>query len=153
MGLEENNKRDFYIRRFEELAERAEKSGCYTYTGFHSPGTVSLAYEVAPERAVAVFGGRDECERAMVRFGDPDEIGYGDDFPIKLICIEPKQQIAEFVSKLVAHALETHGYGRETAIGHHHGVVVLCLDATKDVLAFGGGEILGEHHVDAALGI
>ncbi len=78
--------------RFGELADRARQSGIYTYTGFHSLRTAGLAYDIAPEREVSLWGGARECERVVVRFGDPQELGYEEDFPIRILCVKPKQE-------------------------------------------------------------
>ena len=79
-------------KRFEELAERARRSGVYTYSSFHSTETASLAYRVASENEVTMWGGTDNSERVVVRFGDPKELGYEEDFPIRIVCVKPKQE-------------------------------------------------------------
>ena len=40
-------------------------------------------------RGVSAFGGTEDCERVMVRYGDPEEIGYEEPFPIACLLIEP----------------------------------------------------------------
>lgn len=79
------------INRYRELAERSERAGIYLYSDFHSPAGAALAYRVAGESSVKLWGGADGCERVLVRFGDPDEIGYDEEFPVILIHIVPKQ--------------------------------------------------------------
>ena len=80
------------LKRFEELAERARRSCVYTYSSFHSTETASLAYRVASEEEVTMWGGTDNSERVVVRFGDPKELGYEEDFPIRIVCVKPKQE-------------------------------------------------------------
>ena len=80
------------LKRFEELAERARRSCVYTYSSFHSTETASLAYRVAGENEVTMWGGTDNSERVVVRFGDPKELGYEEDFPIRIVCVKPKQE-------------------------------------------------------------
>ena len=80
------------LKRFEELAERARRSCVYTYSSFHSTETASLAYRVASENEVTIWGGTDNSERVVVRFGDPKELGYEEDFPIRIVCVKPKQE-------------------------------------------------------------
>ena len=80
------------LKRFEELAERARRSCVYTYSSFHSTETASLAYRVASENEVTMWGGTDNSERVVVRFGDPKELGYEEDFPIRIVCVKPKQE-------------------------------------------------------------
>ena len=59
------------LKRFEELAERARQSCIYTYSSFHSAETAALAYEVAEENEITMWGGTENAERVVVRFGDP----------------------------------------------------------------------------------
>jgi len=86
------------IKRFMELAERARQSGIYTYSSFHSARTASLAYEVADEHEVRMWGGTQDCERVVTRFGDPQEIAYDEPFPIRILYVRPKQE--KFADKL-----------------------------------------------------
>lgn len=79
------------VRRFQELARRAEMIGTYTYSSFHSPEGAALAYQAAGERQLRFFGGANSCERVMIRFGDPEEMGYEEEFPIGILCAEPTQ--------------------------------------------------------------
>ena len=39
-----------------------------------------------------LFGGSEEAERMVVRFGDPEDMGYEEAFPITLLKIEPLLQ-------------------------------------------------------------
>ena len=79
------------LKRYEELADRARQSGIYTYSSFHSRETASLAFEAASEKEVRLWGGTDNSERVVARFGDEEEIGYSEDFPICILCVKPKQ--------------------------------------------------------------
>lgn len=80
------------IKRYGELSDRARQTGIYTYSCFHSRETASLAYEVAPEKEITVWGGTENSERVVVRFGDPEEIGYEESFPIRILCVTPKME-------------------------------------------------------------
>ena len=79
-------------KRYEELADRARQSSIYTYSSFHSPETAGLAYEAAEDREITMWGGAENAERVVVRFGDPKEIGYEEDFPIRILYVRPKQE-------------------------------------------------------------
>ena len=79
------------LKRYEELAARARQSGIYTYSSFHSRETASLAFEAASEKEVRLWGGTDNSERVVARFGDEEEIGYSEDFPICILHVKPKQ--------------------------------------------------------------
>ena len=79
------------LKRFSELAERSRQFGSYTYSSFHSRETASLAYDVASEHELKIWGGMESSERVVVRFGDPAEFSYDEDFPIRILLIEPRQ--------------------------------------------------------------
>lgn len=79
------------LKRYGELTDRARQSGIYTYSSFHSRETAGLAYDVASESELKIWGGTENSERVVVRFGDPEEISYEEDFPIRILHIEPKQ--------------------------------------------------------------
>ena len=79
------------LNRYTELADRARRSGFYTYSTFHSRETSSLAFDVASEKELKMWGGTENSERVVVRFGDPEELGYDEEFPIRILFIEPKQ--------------------------------------------------------------
>ena len=79
------------LKRYGELADRARQSGIYTYSSFHSRETAGLAYDVASESELKIWGGTENSERVVVRFGDPEEISYEEDFPIRILHIEPRQ--------------------------------------------------------------
>jgi len=88
-------KKDFNentIKRYEELLERSRRQGIYTYTPFHSTLGASLAFKVAQEEELKLFGGMDNCERVVIRFGCEKNMGYTEDFPISLLHIIPKSE-------------------------------------------------------------
>ncbi len=80
------------LKRFEELKDRARQSSIYTYSSFHSSETAGLAYEAAEEREITMWGGTENAERVVVRFGDPKEIAYEEAFPIRILYVRPKQE-------------------------------------------------------------
>lgn len=80
------------LKRFKELADRSRQSGIYTYSSFHSTKTSRLSYDVADAREISMWGGTDNCERVVTRFGDPKEIAYEEPFPINILYVRPKQE-------------------------------------------------------------
>ena len=81
--------------RISELAERSYKNSIFTFTNFLTLQELSDFYDLEKELSYAapfVFGGADICERKMVRFGDPEVLGYDEAFPIDLLLIEPLSQ-------------------------------------------------------------
>ena len=87
-----------YIKRCEELAERADRSTTFAYTSFHSMQTAMLAYKAASEEKIKLWGGADGCERVIVRFGDTQEIMSDEGFPISVVFVRPTQ--LKFAEKL-----------------------------------------------------
>ncbi len=77
-------------KRFRELYDRAERTCSYKFTDFHSQHGAALAESMGAAGAVSAWGGFEDAERKMVRFGDPEDIGYEAEFPISVIKIEPK---------------------------------------------------------------
>ena len=85
-------------KRLVELYERAERSSYYTYTDFLGLMEQSLLGEALGFAKYRAFGGAEGAERVVVRFGDEDDIGYDEPFPISILKISPKSQ--KFADKL-----------------------------------------------------
>ncbi len=80
------------IKRFNELAGRSYNNNVFTFTGFLSLPEQETFYSVTGEVKHAgyrLFGGASECERKMLRFGNPESFGYEEDFPISIVIIKP----------------------------------------------------------------
>jgi RNA-binding protein YlmH len=81
-------------KRLLELAVKAE-SGCYyTFSDFLGLLEQSAFREIASKirSKYTLFGGVAGAQRIIVRFGDPEDIGYDMPFPIKCILISPKDE-------------------------------------------------------------
>ena len=85
-------------KRLVELYERAERSSYYTYTDFLGLMEQSLLGEALGFAKYRAFGGAEGAERVVVRFGDEEDIGYDEPFPISILKISPKSQ--KFADKL-----------------------------------------------------
>ena len=79
-------------RRLVELFERAERSSYYTYTDFLGLMEQSLLAEALGFAKYKAFGGACGAERVVVRFGNEEDIGYDEPFPISILRISPKSQ-------------------------------------------------------------
>lgn len=91
----------FLKNRFKDLAERSYKNNQYTFTQFLSLSDISEFYEISRELSFAkyeIFGGNELCERRVIRFGDPNELGYIEEFPI--VCMEIKPLNEKFSDDL-----------------------------------------------------
>ena len=76
-------------KRFLELQQQSISDNCYYFTDFLAPIDISSAYEVCDPKRIGVWGGSDSSERRMIRFGNPDEMGYEVPFPIVCMKISP----------------------------------------------------------------
>lgn len=78
--------------RFLELANRSYEQSAYTFTGFLGLTEQSIFWEMEREVAFVGYtleGGNECCDRKLNRFGNPEELGYEEDFPIVCIKITP----------------------------------------------------------------
>ncbi|MBQ7363289.1 MAG: hypothetical protein IJW48_02435 [Clostridia bacterium] len=86
--------KELLAKRFLELDRKAYSNLYYTFTDFLGLMEQSVFSEISGrlrgkhER----FGGISGAERIMIRFGDPEEIGYDVPFPIVCLLIRPKAQ-------------------------------------------------------------
>ena len=88
-------------KRFSELANKSYNAGIYLFTDFLGLAEQAIFNEVEKEFShikYTLFGGADGTERVMVRFGDEENLGYVDDFPILCIKCAPVSQ--KFADKL-----------------------------------------------------
>ena len=96
-----NGEQEILYRRFIELSEKSATKNYYTFTDFLGLSEHSIFFDAKPNLkslAYKAFGGDERCERVMIRFGDPEELGYKEPFPISIIKIQPKS--AKFADKL-----------------------------------------------------
>ncbi len=80
------------IKRLRELARLSYEKGRFTFSDFLGMGEQNLYYTMERELAYAspcLFGGHPDSERRMLRFGDPDELGYAEEFPLRCLRAEP----------------------------------------------------------------
>jgi len=92
MAIESEKELRQLKKRFLELGEKSYQQNMYIFTGFLglSEQEVFLQTAQAMEHVpFTMWGGHDECERQMVRFGSEEEFGYEEKFPICCIGIRP----------------------------------------------------------------
>ena len=95
-----NNEEELLYKRFIELSRKSD-NGYYLFSDFLGLNEQSVFNEAKLKFAhtkYTLFGGADGCERVMVRFGDPEELGYEEEFPIRIVLAEPKAP--KFADKL-----------------------------------------------------
>lgn len=81
-------------QRLSELSEASERSSYFTFTDFLGLAEQSDLEKILAKRHTkhVKFGGAEGAERIMVRFGDEDELGYSEPFPIVTLKIVPKSE-------------------------------------------------------------
>lgn len=81
-------------KRFLDLADRSFRQSLFVFTGFLSLAEQDVLYRTAAETGafVSLNGGTEHAERQMARFGNPQELGYEEPFPIACLLIEPLQE-------------------------------------------------------------
>lgn len=82
-------------KRLKELADKAWQNNTYTFTGFLGLSDLSCYYEMERELSfvpVTVFGGYEDAERVMLRFGSAELFGYEEAFPVVCLKISPLMQ-------------------------------------------------------------
>ena len=128
--------------RFLELAKRSYEQSSYTFTGFLGLTEQSLFWEMERELHFAGFslnGGNDICDRKVIRFGNPEELGYEEEFPIVCIRITPliKKFSDEFSHRDFLGALMNLGIDRSTIgdifLQENEGYVY-CLESISDYI-------------------
>ena len=78
--------------RLKDLAEQSYRQNTYTFTGFLGLAELDVYYRMEKELSFshpALFGGDEDAERQIVRFGSPEELGYEEAYPISCIHVKP----------------------------------------------------------------
>lgn len=82
-------------RRFMDLADKCYQQNMYTFTGFLGESDQDAFFAIQGKIdyvPFTFFGGNDQCDRRMLRFGSEQQLGYTEDFPIRLVKIAPLLQ-------------------------------------------------------------
>jgi RNA-binding protein YlmH len=74
-------------KQLTRLAERSASKNTYVYTDFLEEADQKIAIRI--QKFVTLFGGADFAVRKIARFGNADEIGYEEDFPLRILAIKP----------------------------------------------------------------
>lgn len=86
-------KEDEVLRsRILDLANQCYQQNRYTFSGFLNVGEQVIVYEMERELKFVpwtLFGGSEDCERRMLRFGSEELLGYEEEFPIRCLVVRP----------------------------------------------------------------
>lgn len=78
--------------RLKDLADKSYKSSQFTFTDFLGISETAVAYACEKELSyagMAIWGGHEDSERSMIRFGKAEELGYEEQYPIAVLKVEP----------------------------------------------------------------
>ena len=92
MAAETQKELEQLKKRFLELAEKSWRQNVFAFTGFLSLAEQDALQEAMGKNAFCTFtlwGGNEDCERRMARFGSLQELGYEEAFPIAALKISP----------------------------------------------------------------
>ena len=94
MAAETDKELEQLKKRFGDLAERSWQQNLFTFSAFLSLAEQNALFEAAAGKgwAYQMFGGMENTERQMVRFGDEKQFGYAQPYPIVCLCICPLQE-------------------------------------------------------------
>lgn len=87
--------------RFHDLADRSFSQGVFTFTGFLGLREQEVFWREEPDlkyAGYALYGGCDNADRVVVRFGSSAELGYEVPFPI--VCIHIRPLLEKFADEL-----------------------------------------------------
>jgi len=89
-------------KRYLDLSSQSYRNNIFTFTHFCGEGELSDFYDEIKEAGKVhyeLYGGHANADRLIVRFGDPDELGYDLAWPIVLLEINPiNRKFAEELS-------------------------------------------------------
>ena len=92
MSVENEKEIQQLKNRIRELADKSYNQNQYTFTGFLGLAEQDALWQVEREvkfAGITLYGGREEAERKILRFGSEAELGYEQPFPICCIRIRP----------------------------------------------------------------
>ncbi|MCQ2416878.1 MAG: YlmH/Sll1252 family protein [Oscillospiraceae bacterium] len=86
---------DFLKKRFADLANQSDRTARFTFTDFLTEGEYAEFCTLSSHLTAVgctVFGGYEDAERVMIRFGSEEYLGYSEAFPIQCVHISPLQE-------------------------------------------------------------
>lgn len=83
------------INRYADLAGQSYRNNIFTFSNYMGDGEIDEFYKQLNEYGhirYELYGGHADADRLIVRFGDPEELGYEVPWPITILKIEPLQK-------------------------------------------------------------
>ena len=84
-----------FQKRLTDLATRSFRQNVFTFTDFLGLAEQDAYWQMERELSPygpTLWGGRENADRVMIRFGNPQELGYEADFTILCIHVRPSNQ-------------------------------------------------------------
>ena len=84
---------ELLFKRFTELLNKSKTASYFIFTpflGLMERSVFEKARFAFGKASYTEFGGASGTERVIIRFGDPEELGYEEPFPIRILKISPK---------------------------------------------------------------
>ena len=86
------SERDNFINHINDLADRCYQKNIYTYSDFLGMDEISEFYRVSKEFSFVhyeLWGGYENSERKILRFGSAETLGYDENWPLTLLEAAP----------------------------------------------------------------
>lgn len=125
------------VSRLHDLARKSFQQNMFTFTGFLGLSEQDLFWQEEKELRYAGYcfwGGDEQCDRKVLRFGSELELGYEEPFGISCIHISPLQEKfaddfshRDFLGALMNLGLERSTLG-DIRVGHRE-AYLFCLDS------------------------
>lgn len=83
---------DLFINHLTDLADQSYTQNRFTFTDFldlNQSSQLRTSTKLISPNSYTLYGGYSLSERIMARFGDPNQLGYEEDFPISIIHVSP----------------------------------------------------------------
>ncbi len=89
--------------RLKDLADKSFRQNIYTFTGFLGLSEQDVFWKMSEKGELTfsrwqLWGGYENAERRVVRFGSVEDLGYEEDFPV--VCIHIQPVLAKFADNL-----------------------------------------------------
>ena len=133
---------DFISRRLLDLAQQSDRTARFTFSDFLTEAefaAFSAIRSQLPDVGWTAFGGYPQADRVMLRFGNPELLGYEEPFPIVCIQIAPVQEkFAEnlshrdFLGAVMHLGIQRSGVG-DILVQEKH-AYLFCRDALADYI-------------------
>lgn len=142
MSIESDKEIQQLKNRFRDLADKSYTQSIYTFSGFLGLGEQDVFWQLERELCYVPFclwGGAEQTDRKVLRFGSPEDYGYDEPYPIVCVHIRPLSEkfSDDFSHRDFLGALMNLGIDRSTLgdirVGCREGYL-FCLDSIAEYI-------------------